>query len=205
MTHDHAHDHSHSHHASPPGGATAIDPVCGMSVTVATATQIHDHAGVRHYFCSPRCREKFIADPARYLHAAAKAGSTAAKPEPEGTLYTCPMHPEIVQVGPGTCPICGMVLEPKGVPAADAGPNPELADFTRRAKIGAALALPLLIVAMGPDLGLPIYSWISARARHAGGRLVRVAVLRARLGLDRKPQPQYVDADLDRRAGGLRL
>ena len=142
-----------------PHPATAIDPVCGMTVDVATAKHTHIHHGVRHYFCNPRCREKFIADPARYLHPQA----ADAKPEPAGTLYTCPMHPEIVQQGPGICPICGMALEPKGVPPADAGPSPELVDFTRRLKVGAALSIPLLVIAMGPDLGLPLHRWISPR------------------------------------------
>ena len=71
------------------------------------------------------------------------------------------MHPQVVQVGPGTCPICGMALEPKGIPAADAGPNPELVDFNRRLAVGAALAIPLLVLAMGPDLGLPLHRWLS--------------------------------------------
>ena len=158
------HDHSHHHPSATQGEATAIDPVCGMTVKIATARHTHEHEGVRHYFCSPRCREKFIADPASYLQPAGNDRAAPAKAEPEGTLYTCPMHPEIVQVGPGTCPICGMALEPKGVPAADAGPNPELVDFTRRLKIGAALVLPLLVLAMGPDIGLPVYSWISPQA-----------------------------------------
>jgi Cu+-exporting ATPase len=159
----HAHNH-HSHSAAAQTRVTAIDPVCGMTVEVATAKHTHIHDGVRHYFCSSRCREKFAADPARYFHPAAKGKAADAKPEPAGTLYTCPMHAQIVQQGPGICPICGMALEPKGVPAADAGPNPELVDFTRRLKIGAALSIPLLIVAMGPDLGLPVHLWISPRA-----------------------------------------
>ena len=102
-------------HSRDPGShsATAVDPVCGMTVDVATAKHTHVHQGVQHYFCNPRCRQKFIADPARYLH----PQTADAKPEPAGTLYTCPMHPEIVQQGPGICPICGMALEPKGVPA----------------------------------------------------------------------------------------
>jgi Cu+-exporting ATPase len=161
--------HDHPHRAPAPvtaGEAAAIDPVCGMSVKIATARHTHDHRGVRHYFCSPRCRETFIADPARYLSAAPQHvhPARAAKPEPDGTLYTCPMHPEIVQAGPGTCPICGMALEPKGIPSADAEPNPELVDFTRRMKIGAALTVPLLVLAMGPDFGLPVHRALSPQA-----------------------------------------
>ena len=154
-----AHAHPRDTRLQPPTDATAIDPVCGMTVAVATARHTHEHAGVRHYFCSPRCRERFIADPARYLHPQA----ADMKPEPAGTLYTCPMHPEVVQQGPGICPICGMALEPKGVPPADAGPSPELVDFSRRLKVGAALTVPLLALAMGPDLGLPLHRWISPR------------------------------------------
>lgn len=78
--------------------------------------------------------------------------------------FTCPMHPEIVQDGPGDCPICGMALEPAGVPATDAAPNPELVDFARRFRIGAALTVPLLVLAMGPMLGLPIREWTGERA-----------------------------------------
>jgi Cu+-exporting ATPase len=100
-----------------------------MTVDVATAKHTHVHQGVQHYFCNPRCREKFIADPARYLDAEEKAKRTKRRPEPAGTLYTCPMHPQIVQQGPGICPICGMALEPKGVPAGDAGPESRACRF----------------------------------------------------------------------------
>jgi len=160
MSHDHAghrHDTSGRHHT--PG--TAIDPVCGMTVEIAGARHKHAHAGTTYYFCNPRCREKFIAEPSRYL--APAAARTEAAPQPAGTLYTCPMHPEIVQEGPGICPICGMALEPRGIPAAEAGPSPELLDFTRRLKVAAALTAPLLVVAMGPDLGLPLHRLISGR------------------------------------------
>jgi Cu+-exporting ATPase len=165
MAHDHQEHSHHSHSPTATPGGTAIDPVCGMSVRIEGARHTHEHGGRTYYFCNPRCREKFIADPARYAEGAGGTkGDSAEKPLPPGTLYTCPMHPEIVQVGPGICPICGMALEPKGVPAADAGPNPELVDFARRLKIGAALTLPLLILAMGPDLGLPLERWLSWQA-----------------------------------------
>jgi Cu+-exporting ATPase len=134
-----------------------------MSVTIAEARHTHSHAGHSYYFCSAGCREKFIADPPRYLAKGAAAGAATprATASPPGTLYTCPMHPEIVQADPGTCPICGMALEPKGIPAADSGPNPELVDFSKRLRIGTVLALPLLVMAMGPDLGLPLHRWVS--------------------------------------------
>src|SRR5690606_27131294 len=99
------------------------------------------------YFCRAGCKEKFEADPERYLNPEQRE----QEPVPEGTIYTCPMHPEIRQVGPGSCPICGMALEPELV-TAEAEPNPELIDFTRRFWIGAALAIPVFLVEMGGHL-----------------------------------------------------
>ena len=146
--------------ADPKTYLEARDPVCGMTVDRASAKHVQLHEGGRHYFCSARCRGRFEAEPARY---AAGTAAEATPPAPPGTIYTCPMHPEIEQVGPGSCPICGMALEPKGVPAADEGPNPELVDFRRRFAVGAALTVPLALVAMGPMLGLPVDAWIGAR------------------------------------------
>ncbi|HEX6611848.1 MAG TPA: heavy metal translocating P-type ATPase, partial [Hyphomicrobiaceae bacterium] len=120
------------------------DPVCGMSVDPHKAKHTAEHGGRTYYFCSAGCRTKFLANPAHYL----ADKKLPAEPVPEGTLYTCPMHPEIQQVGPGACPICGMALEPMLV-TADAGPNPELADMTRRFWIGLAFALPVFILEMG--------------------------------------------------------
>ena len=157
--------HEHAEHGGGSDAGKAIDPVCGMSVTIATAKHTHEHDGTTYYFCNPRCKEKFIADPLRYLDedrkkTAAEAEAAAAAP---GTMWTCPMDPEIVQDNPGTCPICGMALEPMGVPPADAGPNPELVDFTRRLKVALPLTIPLVIVAMGGHLGLPVTDWFGAR------------------------------------------
>ncbi|MEX2647545.1 MAG: heavy metal translocating P-type ATPase [Alphaproteobacteria bacterium] len=132
----------HAPAASPPEGK-ARDPVCGMAVTVATAEHVHDHAGLRYYFCNPRCRDKFIAEPARFL------APPEAAPAPAGAIYTCPMHPEVRQTGPGTCPKCGMALEPLDVTAVDEGPDPELVDFTRRFWIGLSLTLPVVALEMG--------------------------------------------------------
>jgi Cu+-exporting ATPase len=115
------------------------------------------HAGERFYFCSGACMAKFEAAPETYL-----GDRPEPEPMPEGTLYTCPMDPEIVQEGPGDCPICGMALEPM-TPTADAGPNPELIDFRRRFLIGASLTVPLLVLTMGPFLGLPVREWIGER------------------------------------------
>jgi P-type Cu+ transporter len=123
------------------------DPVCGMSVDPHKAKHKAEHGGRTYYFCSAGCRTKFLANPAHYL--ADKKLPT--EPVPEGTLYTCPMHPEIQQVGPGACPICGMALEPMLV-TADSGPNPELADMMRRFWIGLAFALPVFILEMGSHI-----------------------------------------------------
>src|SRR5262245_53084957 len=126
----------------------ALDPVCGMTVDPTTTPHRHVHRGDTYYFCSGGCRTKFAAGPAKYLDASAGA---AAEPMPEGTIFTCPMHPEVRQVGPGSCPICGMALEPE-IATADTGPNPELADMTRRFWIGLALTLPIVVLDMGAHL-----------------------------------------------------
>ena len=107
------------------------DPVCGMSVT-AKSTHGLQHEGRPVYFCSARCKEKFAADPAKYTRPAAAAAATPIADEPPpGTIYTCPMHPEMRQDHPGACPKCGMALEPV-MPSLDDGENPELVDFRRR-------------------------------------------------------------------------
>jgi len=146
---------------SPGGFIEAVDPVCGMSVDRAAAKHLSSHAGKKFYFCSACCKEKFDAEPETYLK-----GKPTPEPMPAGTIYTCPMHPEIEQVGPGDCPICGMALEPKGVPAGDEGPNPELVDFTRRFWIGVALTIPVVLLAMGGYVGMPIRDWTGERLAH---------------------------------------
>jgi len=147
--------------AAPEDHVEAVDPVCGMSVDRATALHLSKHAGEQFYFCSSRCKEKFDAAPETYLK-----GKPTPQPMPTGTVYTCPMHPEIEQVGPGDCPICGMALEPKGVPQGDEGPNPELVDFTRRFWIGAVLTIPVVLLAMGGYVGMPIRDWTGERLAH---------------------------------------
>ncbi len=143
---------------------TAIDPVCGMTVDKHAGKPTHVHAGHTYYFCAEGCRTKFAADPARYLD---KRG--APEPVPQGTLYTCPMHPEIVQEGPGPCPICGMALEPMGVPSMDEhdhGGNEELIDFTRRLWVALPLSLALLVMDMGAHLfGIDVLPFIEPRAQ----------------------------------------
>ncbi len=141
--------------AAPENYITATDPVCGMTVERATAKHLARHEGQGFYFCSAGCKTKFEAEPDKYL-----GDRPAPAPMPKGTQYTCPMHPEVVRDKPGSCPLCGMALEPMGVPTGDEGPNPELVDFTRRFWVSAALAVPLLVIAMGPMLGLPVRDWI---------------------------------------------
>jgi P-type Cu+ transporter len=151
--------HASLSHAA--GGAisesTVTDPVCGMKVDPATTPHRHAHEDRDYFFCSAGCRGKFAADPARYLR---KDGTEAASPVPPGTIYTCPMHPQIRQIGPGSCPICGMALEPVSV-TAGAAPNEELIDMTRRLWIGVALAVPLVILEMGAHFpGLNLHHYI---------------------------------------------
>ena len=136
----------------------ATDPVCGMKVDRSTARHFTRHEGKGFYFCSSGCQSKFEAKPESYLGA-----RPSVEPMGAGTQYTCPMHPEIIRDKPGSCPICGMALEPMGVPTGDEGPNPELIDFTRRFKVSAVLSVPLLVLAMGPMLGLPLREWIGER------------------------------------------
>jgi Cu+-exporting ATPase len=142
---------AHTHdHAAPAGKAAeggVLDPVCGMTVDPHTAKHRADYRGHTYYFCNPGCRTKFVADPQKYLSKEEKA----AEPVADGTIYTCPMHPQIRQVGPGACPICGMALEPE-IATANSGPNPELADMTRRFWIGGVLSLPVLALEMGGHL-----------------------------------------------------
>ena len=116
------------------------------------------HEGQGFYFCSAGCKAKFEAEPQNYL-----GDRPAPQPMPKGTQYTCPMHPEVIRDKPGSCPICGMALEPMGVPTGDEGPNPELVDFTRRFWVSAALSVPLLIVAMAPMLGLTFQAFVDER------------------------------------------
>ncbi len=144
---EHTHHH-HQHAVQDTVTAPAIDQVCGMKVNPATSKHRFEHAGQMFYFCSPRCREKFSADPGVYLR---PKQADAARVAPAGAIYTCPMHPEVRQTGSGSCPICGMALEPL-VATADDGPDHELIDMTRRLWIGAALTVPVVVLGMGGDM-----------------------------------------------------
>jgi Cu+-exporting ATPase len=133
------HDHREAEMAE-----VATDPVCGMSIDPATTPHIEAHGGERHYFCSAGCLAKFKADPDRY----AAKGAPVAADTAEGAIWTCPMHPEIQRPGPGSCPICGMALEPV-MPAAADGPSEEYRDMRRRFWVGLVFALPVLALEMG--------------------------------------------------------
>ena len=151
---DHQAHASHHHHAPaqggpPAAGETVKDPVCGMDVSPVTAKEHHDWGGRTWHFCSTRCAEKFRADPARYAEPAAAPVAPLAKPTTEAVEYTCPMHPEVVRSGPGSCPICGMALEPRAPVAPTEGDDPELASMQRRLVVSAAITVPLFALAMG--------------------------------------------------------
>jgi Cu+-exporting ATPase len=140
----------HHHEASPKD--RAVDPVCSMTVDPHTAKHRADYHGHPYYFCSAGCRTKFVNGPQKYLD--------AREPEPvaEDTVYTCPMHSQIRQVGPGSCPICGMALEPE-LAGSDIGPNPELIDMSRRFWIGIALTVPIFVLEMGSHIA-GAHSWV---------------------------------------------
>jgi P-type Cu+ transporter len=129
------------------------DPVCGMTVDPAKTPHHADHSGEAFHFCSAGCKAKFIADPPRYL-----ADQPPAAAVIDSAMWTCPMHPQIRQAGPGSCPICGMALEPEA-PSLEDKPNPELVDFTRRLWVAGVLSIPLLLLSMGAEMfGLHLVS-----------------------------------------------
>ena len=150
----HAHDHGHGHEHAPAAAAAAVvdkpytDPVCGMKAA-ANPEKMATYDGQTYYFCSTGCVTKFNADPLRYLDPERKAAAAAAAPA--NAMYTCPMHPEIRQVGPGSCPICGMALEPEHATLEE--DTTELDDMTRRFWLSLVLSLPLLAIAMGDLIG----------------------------------------------------
>jgi Cu+-exporting ATPase len=137
--------HEGHHHQN---AASVKDPVCGMAVDPAKSHRA-DFGGQSYYFCSTGCHDKFVAEPQRYVQSAPQKTSVA--PAQDGTIYTCPMHPQIRQVGPGNCPICGMTLEPV-LATTETGPSAELVDMTRRFWIGLAISLPVVVLEMGGHL-----------------------------------------------------
>ncbi len=149
------------HHDTPEhvtGADMVTDPVCGMQVDPTADKPTESWQDQTFHFCSDKCHAKFNADPYFYASGNNRRKEDVAAGEVD---YTCPMHPEIVQKGPGTCPICGMALEP--ITATGDEKNEELEDFTRRMWISAAAAVPLVILTMGPLAGLPIREWIGEK------------------------------------------
>ncbi|MEI4233133.1 heavy metal translocating P-type ATPase [Roseovarius sp. D22-M7] len=146
--------HAHHDHDIAPDAKTATDPVCGMQVEIRQGARSSDYDGQTYHFCSDGCQERFDADP--YFYTSVNAEKAGQRGQP-GAQYTCPMHPEIVRDEPGSCPKCGMALEPM-VPSDE--PNQELTDFTRRMWISAAAAVPLMIITMGELVGLDVRGWL---------------------------------------------
>ncbi len=164
-----------------PGAQTAVDPVCGMTVTLKPDTRTETFGAQDFHFCSDKCQTRFQADPWFYASGnAAKRGKVAVA----GVQYTCPMHPQILRDAPGPCPICGMALEPV-LPSDE--PSHELTDFTRRMWISAAAAVPLIVLTMGPMVGLPLRDWIGHQvATYAEFALATPIVLWAALPFFRR-------------------
>ena len=161
---DHAHHHS-PHHHDQDGVSKAVaedlmvkDPVCGMLVNPSTAEHKATFGGRTYYFCSKGCQSKFTASPESFVNAADPKPGKA----PAGTIWTCPMHPEIRRDAPGSCPICGMALEPE-MPSVDSAPSPELVDMTRRFWIGSALAVPVFVLEMAAHL-VDLHQWVSPQS-----------------------------------------
>ncbi|WP_051886595.1 heavy metal translocating P-type ATPase [Sphingobium yanoikuyae] len=149
----HHHNDDHDHHSQK---AMVHDPVCGMEVDPELTPHRADHDGHRYHFCSNGCRAQFVADPGLYLSSREQPAVIS------GTVWTCPMHPEIRQDHPGPCPICGMALEPE-VASAQSGPSAELLDMTWRLKVGLLLALPVFVLEMGGHLVTALHHLVPAR------------------------------------------
>ncbi|REJ78769.1 MAG: heavy metal translocating P-type ATPase [Acidobacteria bacterium] len=143
------------------------DPVCGMFVTEDSAAATFELEGETFYFCAVGCKDKFEADPERFLNSDPDLSAMDGDP---GVEYTCPMHPEIVQIGPGSCPICGMALEPK-VATLDDGPDPEYVDMKRRFVVSAILSFPVLVLAMG-EMFVDVASFFPGYSHEAVGRFM---------------------------------
>ncbi len=160
----HGKHHHHGHHHAAAADTKVKDPVCGMMIDPKTAKGGKStFEGQGFYFCNPKCKTKFDANPHNFLH---KESSKAVSVEDKEKIYICPMHPEVRQKGPGNCPICGMALEPEEV-SLDEEENPELVDFTKRLKISVPLTIPLLILAMsdlipGQPVQHAIPAWLNA-------------------------------------------
>ncbi len=146
MEHNH-HKHNHNHGHNKPA-QKYVDPVCGMATEKSGEFIQHEHGGKIYYFCSPHCLAKFQEDPESYTEADSESEPPAQQEKVKGQKYTCPMHPEVVQDGPGSCPKCGMALEPMIVSLEEEEENPEYKDMLRRFIVSSILTVPLVIIAM---------------------------------------------------------
>ena len=198
------------HTASGALGVQELDPVCGMKVDPATSKHRFDHGGRIFHFCSASCQSKFAAVPDSYLKPeVAPPGSAKAS-----AIYTCPMHPQIRQDGPGNCPICGMTLEPLVGVRGQRGRTANSPDMTWRFWIGLVLTLPVFCPRNGWPNHRPRAACLSAarhlhlgpvRAVDAGGPVGRVAILSARLGIARQSPSEHVHLDRPRDRHSLPL
>jgi Cu+-exporting ATPase len=166
-SHDH---HGHIDHRGHHEASTAVkDPVCGMIVDRDTAAASYEYDGETYYFCAIRCKDRFATDPESFLSPQHDDGSKSEIPHPKSQIeFTCPMHPEIVRIGPGSCPICGMALEPKEITLDDA-PDPEYLDMKRRLRISLPLSIPVFVLAMAEmfvDLNALVPTWPHGRAAY---------------------------------------
>jgi P-type Cu+ transporter len=161
MRHDHDHNHTHGRGLAEHELAVEVrDPVCGMMIQPEDAVGTAVHNGVTYHFCNPTCLTKFKADPERYVEPQKKSSAPAGEGKVE---YTCPMHPEVKQFGPGSCPKCGMALEPATVTAEE--DNHELRDMTRRFWVSLVLTLPILALMISEMLpGKPLQTLLGANA-----------------------------------------
>ncbi|MBO9509615.1 heavy metal translocating P-type ATPase [Thalassospira sp. A3_1] len=151
---DHHHKKHQDNHKMSDQSGQSTDPVCGMSVTVDADTPRSRYGSETYYFCSQKCKGKFDSSPESVLSSEEETSAANSASSSTSGRYTCPMHPEIIRSEPGSCPICGMALEPMDMPTENDAPNPEIRDFKKRFWLGAALTVPLIVLTMGPFVGL---------------------------------------------------
>lgn len=151
---DHHHKKHQDNHKMSDQSGQSTDPVCGMSVTVDADTPRSRYGSETYYFCSQKCKGKFDSSPESVLSSEEETSAANSASSSTSGRYTCPMHPEIIRSEPGSCPICGMALEPMDIPTENDEPNPEIQDFKKRFWLGAALTVPLIVLTMGPFVGL---------------------------------------------------